>query len=131
MAILIAGSVQLLRLSSSSSNSAKVFTPGQSATVGDVEVTLTEVIVAEGLVSVRLESASAQLLPRFPIDLWTQQVGSTVSAASIASSECGEVTSAGAGVRQECELSFPESDADTTYVRFSRDGAVATWVVES
>jgi hypothetical protein len=131
MAILIAGSVQLLRLSSSDSSAATVFKVGQSATVGNVVATLADV-GADGLFNVEMRQPAGSGPLAFPEDRWSLQAGDAQFGAAPMRTDCVTAADSTDGVEQTCTLGFdvPDGVDGTRYLRFSQDGATATWVIE-
>jgi hypothetical protein len=131
MAILIAGSAQLLRLSKSNSSAATVFTVGESTTVGNVVATLVA-IGADGSFDVRMQQLAGSGPLTFPEDRWSLQAGDSQLATVPTRTECATATSSDDGVEQTCTLGFdvPDGVDGTRYLRFSQDGATATWVIE-
>jgi hypothetical protein len=126
MAILIAGSIQLLRLSSSDSSAAQVFKVGERATVSGVQVSVTEASAGNQFM-VLLSQAEDPVLFDPLSDYWSLQVGNDDVAPS-PSSSCSTDATAVAALETTCELSF-EGSGGTRYLRFRKDGTVATWLI--
>lgn len=135
LAILVAGTVQLLRLRGSENATARVLELGAAAQIGNLRVTARSAGEVDGkdLLAVTYVADSAA------VDLgdgsWTVQVGDRRSnpVAAPASDNglrsCADVATVQEGQPVECRLAFDPADG-TRYLRFSLAGSIATWVVE-
>ena len=134
LAILIAGSVQLLRIKNGESQTLQVGDSTELATA-TVRVTSGTVVGDQVVVEVRLAVAgtAAGALDR-PVAGWSLLTGGLkkpveavgVSGRSVPS--CAEVVIA-PGDERDCSLAFPvlPSAKGTTYVTFGFAGSTATW----
>jgi hypothetical protein len=132
LAILVAGSIQLLRLASSD-EAATVLGVGDSAVVDGIEVTLVSMPGDLALVVRMVASAEADSLLE-PGRSWSMQVGDVrleqrrPDVANIES--CDQTSLLEAGETVECSLAFADATTDATrYLRFSQRGKTATWAL--
>ena len=136
LAILIAGGVQLLRISN---NEAATLAVGDSAELATVGATLASAEVADGHVRVvvRLsQDPSASTAFEGGLVGWSLLTGGLKEPVAAVKEDDGTVPSCDAltvdpGSTAECSLAFPvvPTREGTTYVTFSFAGSSATWLL--
>jgi hypothetical protein len=129
LAILVAGGIQLFRLSDTSERTVEVLAEGDRAVVGGVEVTVggSERGPAATRVTVTLASASGEVT--VPVASFTLLVGGQLERPTNSGDEpapaCGSSVSIGA-TGTSCAVLFAPRDGTAT-LSFSRDGQQRIW----
>lgn len=137
LAILVAGTVQLLRLRGSENSTARVLDLGATAQVGDLTVTARRGDPVEGKDRFHISYSVAEGSGPVALDgeSWTMQVGDRranpldVAPADATPPDCSTLDAVTSETPVECVVVFEPADG-TTYLRFSLAGRIGTWVVE-
>ena len=129
LAILVAGVVQLLRISGADEPEVDLLSQGESATVGGVTVGVTGSTLSADALAVEARFAPASPDAEVPVTSFTLLVGGRLegptNSASTEAPGCARVVVVGAaGVT--CVVTFPHHDGTAT-VAFSRGGEQQLW----
>lgn len=133
MAILVAGSIQLLRLSRSD-NTVEIGRVGTAAAVDRVEVTLVERPEADRVLVRVAVDPDRDALDDVAAP-WAVRVGATrfpavPTAFDDGPPDCAEVSRIDAGTSTECQLRFVTSGEGTHYLQFTLSGTTAVWTLD-
>jgi hypothetical protein len=134
MAILVAGSVQLLRLSRSE-NTVEIGAVGTAATIDGVGVTFLEHSAADRVV-VRIAVPDGREELADAASPWAVRVGGTPfpairSVFPSGPADCAEIGPVAGGESAECQLRFAPTGEGTRYLQFTLRGKTAVWSLDA